>query len=326
MIDIIISAKSDATLPAVEYTLYSIAPYDAGSVIIVVDDSLRDVITADTINKTLPLNIIIVYHENRISEESHIANFFQGLQIQGNNINPYVLFLKAGDTLCGQQVLFDVIYHYLLQPYDEEEDRNDNNLIIIGNVLNNSNFSLYSENALLLQGIVFNRNFLEYYFFDQEFNDDIEFALLTYFVLAQENCPYTVFHYDHDFVSLNDHNKLRNIGLGCRHFFEEFFPDQPFFNAEKGISLIYQIIVKSYITYIEAINYDIPIEEMQNIIADILSFYSFFKGLELNSLELLLDKYNALMKEVYTSPNNAFIKTIPSLTFIEFLDEMNKLT
>ena len=60
MIDIIISAKSDATLPAVEYTLYSIAPYDAGSVIIVVDNSLRDVITADTINKTLPLNIIIV--------------------------------------------------------------------------------------------------------------------------------------------------------------------------------------------------------------------------------------------------------------------------
>jgi hypothetical protein len=184
-----------------------------------------------------------------------------------------------------------------------------------------NNLRLYKNRSINLQGWFFNRGFLDYYNFLNQFENEIEMALhLSYVTDLQP-----MFHKELNRNCIYINNSLSNIGNSFLNYFNNILPEQVFFNPELGVKYLYDLVCDCYISYIQAINLEIPQENIQSLISDIRTFYDYFKMLELENLEELLNSFNKKMKELYNNENDAFLLKIPDITLIAFLENLEKV-
>lgn len=304
MIDIIISATKNTRLQDIKNTLSSLINEDI-HVILVTSGAVADEVAKEEIRKTFPEKLNITYIKNGNDLNSHVNNFLLAFQrIAGNEI---ITFLKAGDLFSGI---------YLCPIIEKEFEENPKLLTLHGKVDSMNNLNLYTNKYLNVQGWFFRRGFLDYYTFLNRFTTEIEFALnFSYITDLQPQ-----FHKELNRSTVYINTVLSDIGSSLYNYFNKILPEQQYFNTELGVKYLYNLVCDCYISYIQAINLEIPKDDIDSLIIDIDSFYKYFNALELTNLELLLKIYNNKMKEIYLSEDNSFLIKIPDVTLIDFLN------
>lgn len=306
MIDVIISATNETTTQDVIDTLNSLSSEDICAVLVVSEGKSEDFLKKEVIDEFPKKTKIILTKE---ASNSHMNNFFRGLQ-KNENENEIVTFLKAGD-------LFTGIYLY---PVIKKEFGDHPELLTLhGDVENMNNLNLYSNKKINLQGWFFKREFLNYYSFFNNFSSEIEFALNFSYITDLQ----PIFHKELNKSIVYVKNSFDNIDNAFYNYFNNILPRQPFFKAELGLEYLYDLICDCYISYVQAVNLELPQETIKNLLEDINYFYNYFNALELSNLELLLEIYNKKMKDIYNSKGNPFLIKIPDITLITFLNNFD---
>lgn len=299
MINVIVSMIANNSEQELKNTLNSINTDDM-SVLIVTPAGVG--IPTDILN-----NYKNVKHVFSGNEDNHSSNFYHGIYNAHPDSN-ILTFVKAGDMFCGRDI-FPMV--------EQAFDRDVRLTTIRGRVRNQYNYNLYNSPVLALQGWFFKKEFLEYYTFVKMFQHDVEFSLNLAYIAHLNKFS----HMDMNIDMVQVVNPLEYIGPACIHYFNEVLPQQNFFNSHLGVCFIFDILCDCYITYIQAVNDNLPEEQMQLIWRDIQTFYEYFAKLELDDLSILLNVYNLKMQKIYTLIGvDSFTKKIPSISLVQFLD------
>ena len=305
MIDAIISVVGDSTVQELIDTLNSLSSEDIYVTVVISDQNKNDFISKEISNR-FPKNLKIIL--TRENSNSHMSNFFKGFQ-KNDNENEIITFLKAGD-------LFTGIYLY---PIIKKEFCDHPEILTMhGNIENMNDLNLYSNKRMNIQGWFFKRDFLNYYSFFNEFKTEIEFALN--FSYITELQPHFHKELNKSVVYVKNAYKDNPIDKAFYNYFNNILPRLPFFKPELGLEFLYDLICDCYISYVQAINLEVPKHVLKELIRDITFFYNYFTALELSNLEILLNIYNKKMKDIYNSEGNPYLIKIPDITFIDFLN------
>jgi hypothetical protein len=302
MIDVIVSVTTENNYKDLQITLNSLEK-DLKSVVVM--NSNPDVIAP----------LVENYPTIRLLNDkggNHVEHFYTAIYQRQSECEA-LTFLKAGDIICGSDVLSTVASTLLFYPHVN---------VVHGGVRAKYNYDLYTNPGIAVQGWFFRKEFLEYYTFLKMFQNDIEFAM--HLAYISHTKPHQLIELDLDVVQIN--NPIKNVGQACKHYFNDVLPSQHFFDGPLGLAFICDIICDCYVSYVQVLNDNREDEDVQYVVADIQEFYDYFSRLDLtDDLTILLQAYNGKMQRLYgTQKANSFTRAIPTLTFIDFLNQNGK--
>lgn len=308
MIDIIISVTDD-NVNNLKRTLNSIG--DAkGTAIVVVPSSLSKIYPPEEVENYCSCIQNFKYIEAR--GNNHIGNFYEGLH-SSFATGDIITFLKSGD-------------YFLAAPHLERIEKlleeSFNTMVVCGQTQSKLGVSLYHNSKITLQGKFFKRQFIDYYTFLEDFTNEIEFALNLHYISEVQNKNDMLIYLDE--VTVYTDSPLSDIGTACQHYFDIILPSQDFFNNTLAVKYIYHLMVECYFSYIEAINLELEENVMNTLMKDIYTFFSYFRQLELTDMEELVLIYNQGILTRYGLLQHPFVKRIPCIHFIQFLDMLEE--
>jgi hypothetical protein len=304
MVDIIVSVIND-DVDGLKRTLNSIADAQ-GTILVMVPCDFKDIYPSEEIENYCSCSQNIVYcNTNRAN---HMGNFYEGLH-SNKTLGDIVTFLKSGDYFLAAPHLGRI--ERLLQ-----ESRNT--MVVCGQTQSSLGVSLYHDAKITLQGKFFKRQFIDYYTFLEDFENEIEFALNLHYISEVQNRDNMLVYLNETVVYTN--STLADIGVACQHYFDLILPVQDFFNNDLAVRYIYHLITECYFSYVEAINLELDDNTMDGIMRDIYTFFAYFRQLELTDMEELIAIYNQGILTRYGLIQHPFVKRIPCIHFIQFLE------
>lgn len=303
MIDIIVSVGDNNALN-LQRTLNTIGDINA-NVIVVVPEELREHYMPEDVRALCPLiqNMSYIRSGDKIQ---HMKQFYDGLHSEFAT-GDIITFLKSGDYFLGAPHIERIQNIF---------DTSPNVMVLCGRVQTKTGISLYCNDKINLQGKFFKRQFIDYYTFFEEFVNELEFSLnLHYISEVQKNI---IEYIDEVIVFVT--SPLSDIGAACQHYFDQVVPYQDFFDNTLTIKYIYSIMAECYFSYIEAINLEVDAAVLETLLNDIYRFYLYFRQLELTDTEVLVEIYNQGILARYGVVRHPFVKNIPTLHLIQFLE------
>ena len=308
MIDIIISI-TDNNVNNLKRTLNSIG--DAkGTIIAVVSDAYINDYNPDEVEQYCSSSQTIYFMQGKTN--SHIGNFYDGLHSRFAS-GDIITFLKSGD-------------YFLAAPHLDRIDRlmqeSYNTMVVCGQTQSKLGVSLYHDVKITLQGKFFKRQFIDYYTFLEDFTNEIEFALNLHYISEVQNKNDMLIYIDE--IAVYTDSALSDIGTACQHYFDQILPSQDFFNNTLAVRYIYHLMCECYFSYIEAINLGLDEETINKLMKDIYTFFAYFRQLELTDMEELVLIYNQGILTRYGLLQHPFVKAIPCIHLIQFLDMLEE--
>lgn len=308
MINIVISVADD-NVNNLKRTLNSIG--DAkGTIIVVVPNALANIYPAEEVKKYCSCTQDVCYV--RAKDGGHISNFYEGLH-SSLATGDIITFLKSGDYFLAAPHL-DRIEKLLQESF--------NTMVVCGRTQSKLGVSLYHNAKITLQGKFFKRQFIDYYTFLEDFTNEIEFALNLHYISEVQNKNDMLLYIDE--VVVYTDSPLSDIGMACQHYFDLVLPSQDFFNNTLAVKFIYHLMTECYFSYIEAINLELDDDTMDKLMRDIYTFFAYFRQLELTDMEEFVLIYNQGILTRYGLLQHPFIKRIPCVHLIQFLDMLEE--